>query len=160
MWRNGFSNLYDHLVRTQHTVVNWTSGPRCREPSVCGDIFTAGGNARWQQGSRVQCMERKVVVEVRAWRGRGGARQRQLPGGVATSCTRAHTHARTPLHRSIYRIMPAIISVATLPAHATPCHVGRSVKKKQRRDRTPSIWLPRVEEQVLQVQLKRISRPH
>lgn len=38
---------------------------------------------------------------------------------------RAHTHARTPLHRSIYRIMPTIISVATLPAHATPCHVGR-----------------------------------
>lgn len=70
---------------------------------------------------------------------------------------RAHARTRTPLHRSIYRIMPAIISVATLPAHAAPCHVGRSVKKKQRRDRSPSIRLPRAEEQVLHVQPKRMS---
>lgn len=33
VWRHGFSNLYEHLVRKQHTVVNWTSGLRCREPS-------------------------------------------------------------------------------------------------------------------------------
>lgn len=97
----------------EHTAVNWqcpeTAETRAEEiflPQEGMQDGSRGGREYnvWKERSLLKCV---------ACRGRGGARQRQLPGGVAKSCIRARTHTHATPHHSIYRIMPAIISVAT-----------------------------------------------